>query len=87
MERDSNLFGGGHLTEVECFDGAIDRIAFALQSSHQAGFIQDIQQVMPEDTPLIFQRSEAAWATHPSNYHQLEQMVMQVGQLSSASRT
>jgi hypothetical protein len=60
-----------------CF---IDRLAFALQSSYRAAFIQDIEQVTPEDTPLIFQRSEAAWATHPRNYYQLEQMVMQVGQ-------
>jgi hypothetical protein len=60
-----------------CF---IDRLAFALQSSYQAAFIQDIEQVTLEDTPLIFQRSEAAWATHPYNYQQLEQMVTQVGQ-------
>jgi hypothetical protein len=60
-----------------CF---IDRIAFALQSSYQAAFIQDIEQVTLEDTPLIFQRSEAAWATHPYNYQQLEQMMTQVGQ-------
>lgn len=60
-----------------CF---IDRLAFALQSSHQATFIKDIQQVRSEETPLIFQRSEAAWATHPNNYQQLEQMVTQVGQ-------
>ena len=60
-----------------CF---IDRLAFALQSSYHAAFIQDIEQVTPEDTPLIFQRSEAAWATHPYNYYQLEQMVTQVGQ-------
>jgi hypothetical protein len=60
-----------------CF---IDRLAFALQSSYRAAFIQDIEQVTPEDTPLIFQRSEAAWATHPYNYYQLEQMVTQVGQ-------
>jgi hypothetical protein len=60
-----------------CF---IDRLAFALQSSYQAAFIQDIEQVTLEDTPLIFQRSEAAWATHPYNYRQLEQVVTQVGQ-------
>lgn len=59
-----------------CF---IDRLAFALQSNHQTACIQDIQAVKLEDTPLIFQRSEAAWATHPHNYYQLEHIVTQVG--------
>src|SRR6185369_12610676 len=31
--------------------------------------------------PLIFQRSEAAWETHPRNYRELEQIVTRVGEL------
>ena len=58
----------------------IDRLAFALQSEHQSACIQDIQNVTLEHTPFIFQRSAAAWATHPRNYQQIEQMVTQVGQ-------
>ena len=61
-----------------CF---IDRLAFALQSSYQSACVRDIQQVTTKDTPLIFQRSKAAWASHPNNYYQLEHMVTQVGEL------
>ena len=61
-----------------CF---IDRVAFTLQSDYHQAFIADIQAVRPEHTPLIFQRSERAWATHPRNYLELEQMVTRVGEL------
>ena len=61
-----------------CF---IDRVAFALQTAHQAAFIADIQQLLPAATPRIFQRSEQAWETHPDNYRQIEQFVTYVGQL------
>lgn len=61
-----------------CF---IDRVAFALQSEYREQFTADIQAVTQADTPLIFQRSSAAWATHPHHYRVLEQTVTQVGQL------
>jgi hypothetical protein len=61
-----------------CF---IDRVAYALQSTHCAQFITDIQHTSTAEAPLIFARSAAAWATHPSNYHLLESMVTDVGEL------
>lgn len=61
-----------------CF---MDRVAFALQSHYCAHFITDLQAVRPEQTPLIFQRSPAAWQTHPRNYYELEQMVTRTGEL------
>jgi hypothetical protein len=61
-----------------CF---IDRVAFALQSLHREKFIADIQSTTEKHTPLIFQRSTAAWDTHPDNYRRLEQMVTYVGEL------
>jgi hypothetical protein len=61
-----------------CF---IDRVAFALQSDYRGQFLADIQAVRPEDTPLIFQRSKAAWDTHPSNYRELEAILTHVGRL------
>lgn len=61
-----------------CF---IDRVAFALQSQYQPQFSADIQTLTPTQTPLIFQRSAAAWRTHPRNYRQLEQMVTATGQM------
>lgn len=60
-----------------CF---IDRVAFVLQSPYRGAFISDIRNLSAEDTPLIFQRSAAAWETHPRNYHDLEQMVTTAGE-------
>ena len=34
-----------------------------------------------DESPLIFHRSEAAWATHPANYRAAEQMATTAGQL------
>jgi len=61
-----------------CF---IDRVAFALQSDYREQFLADVQAVKPKDTPLIFQRSKAAWDTHPSNYRQLEAILTDVSRL------
>ena len=41
----------------------------------------DIRALEVSQAPLIFQRSEAAWETHPHNYRELEQMVTRVGEL------
>lgn len=60
-----------------CF---IDRVAFALQSEHRAAFMADIQNLSSTDVPLIFQRSAAAWETHPQNYRDLERMVTTAGE-------
>jgi hypothetical protein len=61
-----------------CF---LDRVAFALQSDYREQFMADIGAVEAEQAPLIFQRSEAAWETHPHNYRELEQMVTRAGEL------
>jgi hypothetical protein len=58
-----------------------DRVAFALHTEHRDSFIADMRTTTLEQTPLIFQRSEAAWNTHPRNYRQIEQMVTTVGQI------
>lgn len=52
----------------------IDRVAYALQSPYRAQFLADMQRLQPDDAPLIFQRSAAAWATHPRNYQAIEAM-------------
>lgn len=61
-----------------CF---IDRVAFALQTAFRNQFCADVQSVPYHQTPLIFQRSPAAWETHPRNYRMLEQFVTQAGML------
>ena len=61
-----------------CF---VDRLAFILQSAHRQSFVDDMQAAHTDESPLIFHRSEAAWATHPANYRAAEQMVTTAGQL------
>ena len=58
----------------------IDRLAFALQTHFYQSFLADVQAVTQEQTPLIFQRSAAAWDTHPRNYRDIESMVTRVGE-------
>jgi hypothetical protein len=57
----------------------LDRLAFALGGDYRDAFLTDIDALNIEDLPLIFQRSEAAWVTHPQNYHDIEGMVTTVG--------
>jgi hypothetical protein len=59
----------------------IDRVAFALQTKHRRRFIDDIASLSQEQTPMIFERSEAAWRTHPRKYHEFESMVTTAGRL------
>lgn len=57
-----------------------DRLAFALCTGHRERFLADVDALTKEHLPLIFQRSESAWATHPKNYFELESFVTRVGQ-------
>ena len=57
----------------------LDRISFALEGDYRDTFLEDIDSLSASDIPVIFQRSEFAWATHPRNYRQLEGIVTIVG--------
>jgi hypothetical protein len=57
----------------------LDRIAFALEGEYREAFLADIDSLSAGDVPVIFQRSEFAWATHPQNYRRLEGIVTVVG--------
>jgi hypothetical protein len=59
----------------------IDRVAFALQTEHRRQFINDISSLTWEQTPIIFERSQAAWRTHPRKYQEFENMVTTAGRL------
>ena len=61
-----------------CFS---DRLSYILQSGQRESFAADIRAIRPAETPLIFQRSEAAWQTHPRNYRAAERMVTTAGEL------
>jgi hypothetical protein len=56
-----------------------DRMAFALEGAYRDAFLADIDSLTDNDLPLIFQRSQTAWDTHPQNYRQLEGIVTTVG--------
>ena len=58
----------------------IDRLSFALEGSFREQFIRDVNSLRPADMPLIFQRSAAAWQTHPRNYARLEGFVTRIGE-------
>jgi hypothetical protein len=59
-----------------CF---LDRLAFALEGDYRELFLKDMDSLSVADVPLIFQRSQIAWETHPQNYRELEGIVTTVG--------
>ncbi len=56
-----------------------DRLSFALEGKYRDAFLADVDSLSTRDVPLIFQRSELAWKTHPQNYRELEGIVTTVG--------
>jgi hypothetical protein len=57
----------------------LDRLAFALEGKYRDVFLSDIDSLSLRDVPLIFQRSQMAWETHPQNYRELEGIVTTIG--------
>jgi hypothetical protein len=57
----------------------LDRMAFALEGEYREAFLKEIDSLTIENVPVIFQRSDLAWTTHPKNYRQLEGIVTVVG--------
>lgn len=57
----------------------LDRLAFALGGKYRNSFLADVDALAVTDLPLIFQRSQIAWETHPQNYRELEGIVTTVG--------
>jgi len=57
----------------------LDRLAFALEGEYKDAFLKDIDSLSARDVPLIFQRSQFAWESHPHNYYELEGIVTTVG--------
>jgi hypothetical protein len=57
----------------------LDRLAFALEGEFRDAFLRDIDALSLDAVPLIFQRSQRAWETHPRNYRELEGSVTTVG--------
>jgi len=59
----------------------IDRLSFALQGKYRERFLLDVYSLRPENLPLIFLRSTAAWRTHPLNYYEIESFVSTIGRI------
>src|SRR5215510_2212682 len=57
----------------------LDRVSFALEGKYRNSFLADVDSLSAEDLPMIFQRSQIAWETHPRNYRELEGLVVTVG--------
>jgi hypothetical protein len=58
-----------------------DRLAFALRSGWRGEFLAEIAAIRDADMPLLIQRSESAWQSHPENYRRLESMVTVAGSM------
>jgi hypothetical protein len=58
-----------------------DRLVYALNSQYRDVIKTDIRASQTAGVPLLFQRSQEAWRSHPDNYRRLEGIVTQVGQL------
>jgi len=58
-----------------------DRVAFAIGGAQREAFLADVSAAGEGALPLLFQRSPAAWRTHPRNYRQIEAMATGVGEL------
>lgn len=56
------------------FFGFLDRILFALETDWRDRFLSDLKTLCSNDF-VLFERSEAAWQTHPDNFREIEQMV------------
>ncbi len=59
------------------FFGFLDRILFALETEWRTSFLQDVE-TCPAVEYLIFERSQAAWDTHPTNFREIEHMVSRI---------
>jgi hypothetical protein len=60
--------------------GFVDRVVFALGSHFRQGYLDEVNCVTAAETPLLYHRSQAAWATHPDTYRMLESTLTTVGE-------
>lgn len=67
-------------TDRPIFFGFLDRILFALETEWRRLFLQDLKVYQTAEF-LVFERSQVAWDTHPSNYREIELMVSRMFEL------
>lgn len=61
-----------------CFE---DRLSYALAGEHRVTFLADWAAACAEGQPILYQRSERAWNTHPRTYWAIEAMATAAGEL------
>jgi hypothetical protein len=66
------------------FFGFLDRFLFALDTEHRVSFLQDVDRYRTAEC-MAFERSPAAWRTHPANYAEVERMISRMGELLHGS--
>ena len=59
------------------FFGFIDRVLFALNTDFNEKFVADMKEDFNE--LVLFERTDAAYQTHPKNYREIEQTVNKLG--------
>jgi hypothetical protein len=58
----------------------VDRFLFALESEHKEPFLADVLRHRNQAC-MVFERTAAAWATHPASYKEVESMSTRLGEL------
>lgn len=59
----------------------LDRLSFALETGYRDQFVKDILWAENQRSPVLFQRSKKAWATHPKNYFAIESAATRMGEI------
>lgn len=67
------------------FYGFDDRVLYALASPWREAFLHDMGAA-PDAGAVVYERTPAAWATHPDNYREIEGMVSRALQLLCGRR-
>jgi len=58
----------------------LDRFLFAMETELKEPFLADLARYQ-DQACIVFERSPAAWATHPDNYREVEGMTTRLGEL------
>jgi hypothetical protein len=58
----------------------LDRFLYALETEHKEPFLADLARYQ-DQACMVFERTPAAWATHPASYKEVEGMTTRLGEL------
>jgi len=58
----------------------LDRVLYAMETEHKEPFLADLARYQ-DQACMVFERTPAAWATHPASYKEVEGMSTRLGEL------